>query len=44
MKSRVRVAVIGGDVTGCSIAYHLAKAGFTDVVLIERTELTTGST
>lgn len=38
------VVIIGGGVTGCSIAYHLAKAGFTDVVLLERTELTAGST
>ena len=44
MKQHVDVAIIGGGVTGCSIAYHLAKAGFKDVVLIERTELTAGST
>lgn len=44
MKTHVQVAIIGGGVTGCSIAYHLAKAGVRDVVLIERTELTAGST
>ena len=44
MKSHARVAVIGGGVTGCSIAYHLAKAGWSDVVLLERSELTSGST
>ena len=38
-----RVVVIGGGVVGCSILYHLAKAGWTDVVLIERDELTSGS-
>jgi dimethylglycine dehydrogenase len=44
MKSHARVAIIGGGVTGCSIAYHLAKAGWRDVVLLERSELTSGST
>ena len=43
VKSNVQVAVIGGGVTGCSVAYHLAKAGWSDVVLIERSELTAGS-
>ncbi|MBT8078607.1 MAG: FAD-dependent oxidoreductase [Gammaproteobacteria bacterium] len=38
-----RVVVIGGGVVGCSVLYHLAKAGWTDVVLIERDELTSGS-
>src|SRR5512144_1739829 len=41
---RARVVVIGGGVTGCSVAYHLAKAGWTDVVLVEKGELTSGST
>jgi glycine cleavage system T protein len=36
--------VVGGGVTGCSVAYHLARAGWTDVVLIEKGELTSGST
>ena len=44
MKSHTRVAVIGGGVTGCSILYHLAKAGWSDAVLLERSELTSGST
>ena len=44
MKSHTRVAVIGGGVVGCSVLYHLTKAGWTDVVLIERDQLTSGST
>jgi dimethylglycine dehydrogenase len=44
MKSHVGVAVIGGGVVGCSVLYHLTKFGWTDVVLIERSELTSGST
>ncbi|MCB2099804.1 MAG: GcvT family protein [Rhodobacterales bacterium] len=44
MKSHVRVAVIGGGVVGCSVLYHLTKKGWSDVVLIERSELTSGST
>ncbi len=44
MKSHTRVAVIGGGIVGVSIAYHLAKQGWTDVVLLERSELTAGST
>ena len=44
MKSHARVVVIGGGVNGASILYHLAKKGWTDVVLVERTELTAGST
>ena len=44
MKSHVRVAVIGGGVVGCSVLYHLTKFGWKDVVLIERSELTSGST
>ncbi len=44
MKSHVRVAVIGGGVVGCSVLYHLTKFGWTDVLLIERSELTSGST
>lgn len=43
MQSHARVAIIGGGVTGCSILYHLAKAGWSDVVLLERSELTAGS-
>ncbi len=44
MKSHVRVAVIGGGVVGASVLYHLTKLGWTDVVLIERDQLTAGST
>ena len=44
MKSHVRVAVIGGGVVGCSVLYHLTKLGWKDVLLIERSELTSGST
>jgi len=36
--------VIGGGITGASVAYHLAKAGWSDVVLLEKDELTSGST
>lgn len=44
MKSHARVVVIGGGVVGVSTLYHLTKKGWTDVVLLERTELTAGST
>ncbi|HXZ60141.1 MAG TPA: FAD-dependent oxidoreductase [Steroidobacteraceae bacterium] len=44
MRHDVRVAVIGGGVVGASVLYHLTKAGWTDVQLIERGELTCGST
>ncbi|RKT34473.1 dimethylglycine dehydrogenase [Roseovarius halotolerans] len=44
MKTTTRVAVIGGGVVGCSVLYHLTKLGWTDVMLIERSELTSGST
>ena len=44
MKTNVRVAVIGGGVVGCSVLFHLTKLGWKDVVLIERDELTSGST
>jgi dimethylglycine dehydrogenase len=44
MKTHARVAVIGGGVVGCSVLYHLTKAGWQDVVLIERDQLTSGST
>ncbi|HWT30589.1 MAG TPA: FAD-dependent oxidoreductase [Propylenella sp.] len=44
MEAHARVVVIGGGVVGCSILYHLAKFGWTDVVLLERNELTSGST
>jgi dimethylglycine dehydrogenase len=44
MKTHTQVAVIGGGVVGCSVLYHLTKAGWKDVVLIERDRLTSGST
>ena len=44
MKSTARVVVIGGGVVGVSTLYHLAKLGWSDVVLLERKELTSGST
>jgi dimethylglycine dehydrogenase len=44
MKTHARAVVVGGGAVGCSIAYHLAKAGWRDVVLLERDELTSGST
>lgn len=44
MKSHARAVVIGGGVVGCSVLYHLAKLGWKDVVLLERDELTSGST
>ncbi|MEP6970499.1 MAG: FAD-dependent oxidoreductase [Betaproteobacteria bacterium] len=44
MAEHARVVVIGGGVVGCSCLYHLAKIGITDALLIERDELTSGST
>ena len=44
MKSHAKVVVVGGGVVGCSVLYHLTKLGWTDVLLIERAELTAGST
>ena len=44
MKTHAQAVVIGGGVIGCSILYHLTKLGWTDVVLLERNELTSGST
>lgn len=44
MRSHASAVVIGGGVIGCSILYHLTKLGWTDVVLLERSELTSGST
>ena len=43
MQSHTKVVVIGGGVVGCSILFHLAKHGWADVVLLERSELTSGS-
>ena len=44
LPSRARVVVIGGGVIGVSVAYHLGKMGWSDVVLLERRELTSGTT
>ncbi|MEL6293791.1 MAG: FAD-dependent oxidoreductase [Pseudomonadota bacterium] len=44
MQTTTRVAVIGGGVVGCSVLYHLTKLGWSDVMLLERSELTSGST
>src|SRR5437667_3610944 len=44
LPSRARVVVVGGGVIGTSVAYHLAHAGWTDVVLLERDRLTSGTT
>jgi 4-methylaminobutanoate oxidase (formaldehyde-forming) len=41
---QARVVVIGGGIAGCSVAYHLAAAGWTDVLLVEKAQLTSGST
>ena len=44
MKTHVKALVVGGGAVGTSIAYHLASAGWDDVMLLERDELTRGST
>ncbi len=44
ISGRVQVVIVGGGVIGCSVAYHLAEAGWTDVVLLERDKLTSGTT
>jgi dimethylglycine dehydrogenase len=44
MQTTTRVAIIGGGVVGCSVLYHLTKLGWSDVMLLERSELTSGST
>ncbi|MDG1353368.1 MAG: FAD-dependent oxidoreductase [Sulfitobacter sp.] len=44
MRDQVRVVVIGGGIAGCSTLYHLTQEGWTDVMLIERDELTSGTT
>ena len=41
---KARVVIIGGGVVGCSVAYHLTKLGWQDVVLLERKQLTSGTT
>ena len=44
MARHARAVVVGGGAVGASIAYHLARAGWSDVLLLERDELTSGST
>ncbi len=44
MKSHARVVIVGGGVVGCAIAWHLVRAGCSDVLLLERADLTSGST
>ena len=44
MRTQARVVVIGGGIVGCSVLYHLTRLGWRDVVLVERDELTAGST
>src|SRR5262245_36731061 len=44
LPASARAVVIGGGVAGCSVAYHLARLGWTDVVLLEQHDLTDGTT
>src|SRR5580700_1083936 len=44
LPARARVVIVGGGVIGCSVAYHLTKLGWNDVVLLERKQLTSGTT
>ena len=44
LPNKARVVIIGGGVIGCSVAYHLTKLGWEDVVLLERKQLTSGTT
>ena len=44
IQDKAKVVIIGGGVIGCSVAYHLSKLGWTDVVLLERKQLTSGTT
>ena len=44
LPERARVVIIGGGVVGCSVAYHLTRLGWNDVVVLERKTLTGGST
>lgn len=44
VKTQAHVVIIGGGIMGCSLLYHLAKEGWTDCILVEKAELTSGST
>ena len=44
LPARAEVVIVGGGIVGCSIAYHLARRGVTDVVLLEQGQLTSGTT
>ena len=44
LPTRARVVIVGGGVIGCSVAYHLTKIGWSDIVLLERKQLTSGTT
>ncbi|WP_024585874.1 FAD-dependent oxidoreductase [Aliihoeflea sp. 2WW] len=44
LPARARAVIIGGGISGCSVAYHLAKLGWRDIVLLERKQLTSGTT
>src|SRR3990170_2322823 len=44
LPKKARAVVIGGGIVGCAVAYHLAKRGLTDIVLLERKQLTCGTT
>jgi glycine cleavage system T protein len=44
LPARARVVIVGGGVIGCSVAYHLTKLGWSDIVLLERKQLTSGTT
>ena len=44
LPSHARVVIVGGGIMGCGVAYHLAHEGWSDVVLLEKAELTSGST
>ena len=44
LPERARAVIVGGGVSGCSVAYHLARLGWRDVVLLERKQLTCGTT
>jgi 4-methylaminobutanoate oxidase (formaldehyde-forming) len=44
LPSQAQVVIVGGGIIGCSIAYHLTRLGWTDVVVLERDQLTCGTT